>query len=165
MLPNRWAFRRRHRGLPNYVAFMQHIASCVNIMLRRSKNHLHAATAKAILQIADALRRTAFLDVSSLNFGGATSTAVFLFGAMLYPAGAHLVPRSVHTGGFEGHYVFRFREIGLNGRAVVVSRLGVSPFARSADVRPASPAAEVGRPRRPSVVALPGSGADRTSRP
>ena len=35
-------------------------------------------SAKAILQPADALRRTAFLDVSSLNFGGAKSTAVFL---------------------------------------------------------------------------------------
>jgi hypothetical protein len=42
---------------------------------------LHAAVAKAILRLADALRRTAFLDVSSLNFGGATSTAVFLCAA------------------------------------------------------------------------------------
>jgi hypothetical protein len=47
-------------------------------MLQRSKYRLHAAPAKAILLLADALRRTAFLDVSSLNFGGATSTAVFL---------------------------------------------------------------------------------------
>ena len=33
---------------------------------------------RPLLGLADALRRTAFLDVSSLNFGGATSTAVFL---------------------------------------------------------------------------------------
>jgi hypothetical protein len=39
---------------------------------------LHAAPAKRMLEPADALRRPAFLDVSSLNFGGATSTAVFV---------------------------------------------------------------------------------------
>jgi hypothetical protein len=48
-------------------------------MLRRSKYFLHAAAANTILRLADALRRTAFLDVSSLNFGGAKSTAVFLY--------------------------------------------------------------------------------------
>ncbi len=47
-----------------------------------ARKHLHAAAAKAILRLADALRRTAFLDVSSLNFGGAKSTAVFLFAAV-----------------------------------------------------------------------------------
>jgi hypothetical protein len=46
-------------------------------MLRRSKKCLHAASAKANMCSAGALRRPAFLDVSSLNFGGATSTAVF----------------------------------------------------------------------------------------
>jgi hypothetical protein len=63
--------------LLKYVAFLQRMTPSVNKMVRRSKNRLHAATAKAILQLADALRRTAFLDVSSLNFGGAKSTAVF----------------------------------------------------------------------------------------
>jgi hypothetical protein len=40
-------------------------------MLQCSKNLLHAASAKHTVRPADALRRTAFLDVSSLNFGGA----------------------------------------------------------------------------------------------
>src|ERR1700760_303468 len=39
---------------------------------------LYAAPAKHTVKAADALRCSAFLDVSSLNFGGATSTAVFL---------------------------------------------------------------------------------------
>ena len=42
-----------------------------------TKNHLHAATAKAILRPADALRCTAFLDVSSLNFGSAHKALPF----------------------------------------------------------------------------------------
>jgi hypothetical protein len=38
---------------PNNVANMQHIGCQVRKMLRRSKNLLHAADAKAILWIAD----------------------------------------------------------------------------------------------------------------
>src|SRR5664279_4491612 len=41
------------------------------------QNRLQAASAKHTVAPADALRRPAFLDVSSLNFGGAKSTAVF----------------------------------------------------------------------------------------
>jgi hypothetical protein len=47
-------------------------------MLQCSDPPLYAAPAKHTVKAADALRRSAFLDVSSLNFGGATSTAVFL---------------------------------------------------------------------------------------
>jgi hypothetical protein len=61
-----------------YVAILQQEDQIHHEMLRRSNFCLHAATANAILRPADALRRTAFLDVSSLNFGGAKSTAVFL---------------------------------------------------------------------------------------
>ncbi len=43
-----------------------------------ANKRLHPASTETNLGPADALRRTAFLDVSSLNFGGATSTAVFL---------------------------------------------------------------------------------------
>jgi hypothetical protein len=64
--------------MPIYVANLQHRSRDDHEMLRRSKNHLHAPAANTILRPADALRRTAFLDVSSLNFGGAKSTAVFL---------------------------------------------------------------------------------------
>ena len=46
-----------------------------------AKNRLRLARTKAILCLADGLRPTAFLDVSSLNFGGATSTAVFFAAA------------------------------------------------------------------------------------
>jgi hypothetical protein len=60
-------------------------------MLQRSKYRLHAAPAKAILLLADALRRTAFLDVSSLNFGGATSTAVFFAAGLILPIGGAFV--------------------------------------------------------------------------
>ncbi len=47
------------------------------MMLHCSRNRLHAASAKHTIHLADALLRTAFLDVSSLNFGGAKSSAVF----------------------------------------------------------------------------------------
>jgi hypothetical protein len=59
------------------VAILPQVNLSVHKLLRRSKYPLHAAAAKPNLMPADALRRTAFLDVSSLNFGGATSTAVF----------------------------------------------------------------------------------------
>ena len=45
--------------------------NAISSMLRCSRICLHAARAKAILFEAVALRRAAFLDVSSLNFGGA----------------------------------------------------------------------------------------------
>src|ERR1700712_1759053 len=63
--------------MPTVVAFFPQNSRRIHKMLRRSKKLLHQAVATAILQLADALRRTAFLDVSSLNFGGAKSTAVF----------------------------------------------------------------------------------------
>ena len=63
--------------MPIYVAILPRFGLSDHKMLRRSKKLLHAAAAKTILGPADALRRTAFLDVSSLNFGGAKSTAVF----------------------------------------------------------------------------------------
>src|ERR1700744_2425455 len=44
-----------------------------------TKNHLHAATAKSTFSPADALRCTAFLDVSSLNFGSAHKALPFFF--------------------------------------------------------------------------------------
>ena len=47
-------------------------------MLHCSRNRLHAIQLEHTIHLADALLRTAFLDVSSLNFGGATSAAVFL---------------------------------------------------------------------------------------
>jgi hypothetical protein len=61
----------------NYVAILPQTDQIIHKLLRRSTNLLHAACAKPIIKLADALRRTAFLDVSSLNFGGATSTADF----------------------------------------------------------------------------------------
>ena len=64
--------------MPTVVAYLPQNSRRIHKMLRRSKKLLHQAVATAILQLADALRRTAFLDVSSLNFGGAKSTAVFL---------------------------------------------------------------------------------------
>src|ERR1700712_5063580 len=63
--------------MPTVVAYLPQNGRRIHKMLRRSKKLLHQAVATAILQLADALRRTAFLDVSSLNFGGAKSTAVF----------------------------------------------------------------------------------------
>ena len=66
-------------AVPDYVAILQRLRRTIHgYAASQQKTLLHAAIAKAILQLADALRRTAFLDVSSLNFGGAKSTAVFL---------------------------------------------------------------------------------------
>jgi hypothetical protein len=75
--------------MPIYVANLQHRSRDDHEMLRRSKNHLHAPAANTILRPADALRRTAFLDVSSLNFGGAKSTAVFFCRLQLSTSGLH----------------------------------------------------------------------------
>ena len=65
--------------MPAYVADLPRLDLHNHEMLRRNKNPLHMEHAVAILRLADALRRTAFLDVSSLNFGDATSIAVFLW--------------------------------------------------------------------------------------
>src|ERR1700722_16876589 len=71
---------------PVYVAILQRLGHQSKECCVAAKKRLHTGAAEAILTLADALRRTAFLDVSSLNFGGAKSTAVFF--ACRRPEGA-----------------------------------------------------------------------------